>query len=207
MRKCGAASIDAAERRNEITKQQRDELTKLLYPFEVEIFSERLDIRTLCRHHDRLFFYFDRAMRPPKEDLNGQWNLVELDTRPSDARGLKTDWAGPAGQWLALFEEAYSPLAAEDLNYKYMRNSACRSIACTLRGSLPGVVQGLHLDAGQCELLRRNLLKAVAIYYNQESGQYRFELDYGAVLQAATHLNSLYVVSMISCWHSAKNEE
>jgi hypothetical protein len=41
LRKCGAASIDAAERRKEITKQQRDELMKLLYPFEVEIFPEK----------------------------------------------------------------------------------------------------------------------------------------------------------------------
>jgi hypothetical protein len=40
MRKCAAASIDASERRQEITKQERDELMKLLYPFDVEIFPE-----------------------------------------------------------------------------------------------------------------------------------------------------------------------
>ena len=41
MRKCAAASIDASERRQEITKQERDELMKLLYPFEVEVFPEK----------------------------------------------------------------------------------------------------------------------------------------------------------------------
>ena len=40
MRKCAAASIDASERRQEINRQERDELIKLLYPFDVEIFPE-----------------------------------------------------------------------------------------------------------------------------------------------------------------------
>ncbi len=41
MRKCAAASIDASEHRQEITRQERDELMKLLYPFDVEIFPEK----------------------------------------------------------------------------------------------------------------------------------------------------------------------
>jgi len=41
MRRCAVASIEAAERRQEITKQQRDELIKLLFPFDVEIFPRR----------------------------------------------------------------------------------------------------------------------------------------------------------------------
>jgi len=40
MRKCAAASIEASKRRMEITRQERDELMKLLYPFDVEIFPE-----------------------------------------------------------------------------------------------------------------------------------------------------------------------
>ena len=40
MRQCAAASIEASERRMEITRQERDELMKLLYPFDVEIFPE-----------------------------------------------------------------------------------------------------------------------------------------------------------------------
>ena len=40
MRKCAAASIEESAERQEITNQQRDELMKLLYPFDLEIFPD-----------------------------------------------------------------------------------------------------------------------------------------------------------------------
>jgi hypothetical protein len=120
--------------------------------------------------------------------------LLQADTSPSlGADKLELD-VGTLADRLRRLVGSYAVSAAKSAEH-HARNRAYQSAAETLHKSVPELVMEMELHPRQWGCIRDMLLRSVRVYRFPD-GRHESEVDCGAILQIATYLNGLYLVSV-----------